>query len=448
MIGNRGLARNAVWNLLSLAAPMLVALGAIPVLIRTLGIDRFGILTLAWMLIGYCSLFDLGLGRALTKLVSEGVGEEVSARPRLRSLASAVWTALVLMLVLGCAGALIFASASALLANSVLKVPVALRAETIVSLHWIAAAIPLVTLTAGLRGVLEARQHFGSLSILRTVTGVLTFVGPLIAARSSGSLSAVIFTIAAIRLLSAGAHFVLCAVLAPELLADRHVSLREVGPLFRFGGWLTISNLISPLMVSIDRFLIGMLLSVTEVAYYATPFEIVTKLQVIPSALTGVLFPAFSNSLANDRARARQLYTHGLALTLALLLPLTAVTVTFAHAGLTLWLGAEFAMHGYRVLQLLAIGVLINASAYLPASFLHAAGRPDVTAKLHMIEFPLYIPLVCWLIRAFGIEGAASAWVLRVSLDAALLFWMAGRTLPRPTPIQWEIANAGPAASA
>ena len=79
MIGNRGLACNAVWNFLSLVGPMLVALGAIPVLIRTLGTDRFGILTLAWMLIGYCSLFDLGLGRALTKLVSEGVGEEVSA---------------------------------------------------------------------------------------------------------------------------------------------------------------------------------------------------------------------------------------------------------------------------------------------------------------------------------------------------------------------------------
>ena len=71
MIGNRLLARNALWNLMSLAAPMLVALAAIPALIRTLDADRFAILTLAWMVIGYCSLFDLGLGRALTKLVSE-----------------------------------------------------------------------------------------------------------------------------------------------------------------------------------------------------------------------------------------------------------------------------------------------------------------------------------------------------------------------------------------
>ena len=95
------------------------------------------------------------------------------------------------------------------------------------------------------------------------------------------------------------------------------------------------------------------------------------------------------------------------------------------------------------MLQLLAIGVLINASASLPASLLHAAGRPDVTAKLHMIEFPLYIPLVCWLIRAFGIEGAASAWVLRVTLDTALLFWMAGRALANPRPIAQRMGQQG-----
>src|SRR5258708_10454016 len=110
---NRRLARNAVWNLLSLAAPMLVALGAIPVLIRTLGADRFGILTLAWMLIGYCSLFDLGLGRALTKLGSWGFGEELSITPLATGLASAVRTALVFILGLGSAGPLTFASAPA-----------------------------------------------------------------------------------------------------------------------------------------------------------------------------------------------------------------------------------------------------------------------------------------------------------------------------------------------
>jgi O-antigen/teichoic acid export membrane protein len=446
LIGNRRLARNAVWNLLSLTAPMLVALGAIPALIRTLGADGFGVLTLAWMLIGYCSLFDLGLGRALTKLVSEGSGVE-GDQGNHSCLPSTVWTSLSLMTALGCVGALIFAAVSGILSHSILKIPVALQEQTSVSLLWVAAAIPLVTLTAGLRGILEARQRFGSLSIVRTVTGALTFGGPLLAAELFGGLPAVVFTIALIRLLSLIAHIALCAALTPELFRDRRFQFRQTGPLFRFGGWLTVSGLLSPLMTSVDRFLVGIFLPVTNVAYYATPFEIVTKLQVIPAAVTAVLFPAFSNSLVNSRQRARQLYVRGLGVILGILTPLTALVVVLAYPGMRLWLGEEFASHGYRVLQLLAVGVLINAAAFVPSSFLQAAGRPDVNAKLHMIEFPLYIPLVCWLIHVRGIEGAAWAWVLRVTLDSALLFWLARRSIPAPMRAPWEVVNAGTAAT-
>ena len=440
MISNR-LARNAVWNLGSLAAPMLVALVAIPALIRTLGPDRFGILTLAWMLIGYCSLFDLGLGRALTKLVSEGMENH-------SGLASGVWTALALMAALGSVGALIFAAIAGPLTHSFLKIPPALQQETATSLLWIAAAIPVVTLTAGLRGILEARQRFASISIVRTVMGVLTFLGPLVAAQTQGGLPSVILSIVLVRFASLAAYGALGAALEPELFSDRRVRLDQAGPLLRFGGWLTISNLLSPLMVSMDRFLVGAFLSVTALAYYAIPYEIVSKLQVIPAAVTGVLFPAFSSSLVSDPARARRLYARGLRVIAGTVAPLAAIVVAFAYPGLRLWLGEEFAGHGYRVLQLLAIGVLINSAANIPSSYLHASGRPDVNAKLHMIEFPLYVILACWLIRGWGIEGAALAWVMRVTLDAALLFWLARRSSPAPWRIQWEVANAGSGISA
>jgi O-antigen/teichoic acid export membrane protein len=230
--------------------------------------------------------------------------------------------------------------------------------------------------------------------------------------------------------------------MAPELFTDRRVRLAQAGPLFRFGGWLTVSNLLSPLMVSMDRFLIGIFLPVTNVAYYATPWEIVTKLQAIPSSVTAAIFPSLSRSIAVDAGRARQLYRRGLALILGILAPATALAIAFAYPGLRLWLGEEFAANGYRVLQLLAAGVLINAAAYMPSSYLHAAGRPDVNAKLHLIEFPLYLPLACWMIVTAGIEGAALAWVLRVTLDAALLFWLARRAEPARIALQWEAAGA------
>jgi O-antigen/teichoic acid export membrane protein len=76
----RLLAKNSLWNLVGWGAPLLVALAVIPLLIKGLGIERFGALTLIWMGIGYFSLFDIGLGRALTKLVGKNSALNVPKR--------------------------------------------------------------------------------------------------------------------------------------------------------------------------------------------------------------------------------------------------------------------------------------------------------------------------------------------------------------------------------
>ncbi|HLJ29909.1 MAG TPA: hypothetical protein VKY85_24590 [Candidatus Angelobacter sp.] len=60
LTSGRFLARNTIWNLLGQLLPMAVAVVAIPPVIRGLGIPRFGVLSLAWIVIGYFSLFDLG----------------------------------------------------------------------------------------------------------------------------------------------------------------------------------------------------------------------------------------------------------------------------------------------------------------------------------------------------------------------------------------------------
>src|SRR2546425_9159614 len=89
------LARNTVWNLFGNGAPMVVAVFCIPILIRSLGRERFGVLTLAWALIGYASLFDLGLGRALTQLVARKLGSGEA-----REVPAVAWSPLPPMLFL------------------------------------------------------------------------------------------------------------------------------------------------------------------------------------------------------------------------------------------------------------------------------------------------------------------------------------------------------------
>ena len=68
------IARNTGWNFVGTALPIAVAVIAIPPLIRELGVERFGVLTLAWVITGYFALFDFGLGRATTKFVLNKVG--------------------------------------------------------------------------------------------------------------------------------------------------------------------------------------------------------------------------------------------------------------------------------------------------------------------------------------------------------------------------------------
>jgi len=143
------------------------------------------------------------------------------------------------------------------------------------------------------------------------------------------------------------------------------------------------------------------------------------------------MFPAFSASFECDRGRAAALYARCVRYVFLILFPVVLIIVGFAQKGLTLWLGADFAQHSFRVLQWLALGVLLNSLAQIPFALVQGAGRPDLTAKLHLVELPVYLLALWWLISAHGIVGAAIAWTARVGMDAIVLFGMAQRLLLR-----------------
>ena len=422
LTGGRLLARNVVWNLIGNGAPMIVAVFSIPILIHGLGKDRFGVLALAWALIGYASLFDLGLGRALTQLVAKKLGSGKDSE-----VPTLVWTSLILMLLLGLAGALAAVLLSPWLVHRALNVPVALQDETLRSFYLLGLSIPAVISTAGLRGLLEAHQKFRLINALRIPMGVYSFASPLLVLPFSKSLFPVVGVLAAGRLAGWAVHLIACLRVVPELRQRIAWHGAAAGPLLRFGGWMTVSNIVSPLMVTLDRFLIGALVSMTAVAYYATPYELVTKLLIIPGSLVAVMFPAFSASFVHDRNRTTILYGRCVKYVFLILFPAVLLIVGLARSGLTLWLGADFAQHSFRVLQWLAVGVFINSLATIPFALVQGVGRPDLTAKLHLLELPFYLLGLWWLISMYGVEGAAIAWTARVAMDGAVLFGMARR---------------------
>jgi O-antigen/teichoic acid export membrane protein len=437
LTSGRLLARNTIWNLVGQLLPMAVAVLAIPLLIRGMGAARFGILSLAWVVVGYFSLFDLGIGRALTKLVADklGANEEHSIPPL-------AWTSLLLMFLLGIIGGLVASALSSLFVHRLLKIPEEMQAETLRGFYLLAISIPVVTVTSGLRGILEAQQRFRILNLIRVPTSIFSFAGPLLVLPFSHSLTPVMGILVGGRLIGCAAHLFACFHALPALSHNFFLKGTLVASVLKFGGWMTVSNIISPIMVYLDRFLIGTLLSVSAVAYYTAPFDMIIRLTVIPGAVVGVLFPAFAISLMQDPDRTRLLLTRGLKYTVLTIFPAVLVIVALAPDILRLWLGSTFAQNGGGVLRWLAAGVFINCLALVPFSLVQSAGRPDITARLHLLELPIYVALIWVLTKRYGIEGAAIAWSARVTMDAAVLFYFCHRLLPHKPGFLSKLGSA------
>jgi O-antigen/teichoic acid export membrane protein len=196
----------------------------------------------------------------------------------------------------------------------------------------------------------------------------------------------------------------------------------SVKPLFRFGSWMTVTNVVGPMMVTFDRFAIGAMISVAAVAYYAIPAEVVTKILLLPAALIGVLFPAFSTAHAANRERLVFLFEAGVKYIFAALFPIIVLVVAFAPEGLRYWLGSDFAQHSTLVVRLIAIAVFVNGVGQVPFAHLQSAGRPAITARIHLIELPAYVVVLLLFVKLWGIQGAAIAWMLRIVIDAFLMF--------------------------
>lgn len=443
LTNGRLLARNVVWNLLSQSAPMAAAVLTIPVLIAGIGTDRFGVFTLAWMVLGYFSLFDLGLGRALTKMVAEKLGRGLE-----QELPNLVGTALSLMMILGLLGTVSIVLISPSLVSHILKIPPEIQRESLYAFYMMAASLPFVISTAGLRGVMEAHQRFGKINVVRTVIGLYSLIGPVLVLPFSRSLVPVVAVVFVGRLVSWAIHMVLCLRTLPNLARGFAIRTELIGPLITFGGWMTLTNIINPLMVQMDRFAVGALISTAAVAYYTTPYELVTKFWFFSNAILGVMFPAFATSFVNDRERTALFFGRTVKYVFLILFPLTLGAVTLAPEVLTLWLGGDFARQSTYVMQCLALGVFLNGLAQVPSALIQGVGRPDLTFKLHMLELFPYLITAWFLIRGYGITGAALAWTARTALDLVLFFWGGRQILPECKEtirrLSWGLAGTLP----
>lgn len=423
----RLLARNSALNLVGHVLPLVLAIVAIPPLVRGLGVERFGVLTLIWAAIGYFSLFELGLSRALTQVVAHRLGNGGA-----KDVPAITGTALLLLFALGSIGGMVLAALTPILVRSLLSIPAGWQQEATRAFWILSASLPLVVTTVGLRGLMEAHQHFGVATALRAPLAAFNFLGPLLLLPFSRSLVPAVTVLALGRAAGFVAHLIACFRIYPGLRHGLALRAEHATALLRFGGWTTVSNIVSPMMVFLDRFIVGAMLPLAAVAHYVTPYEAVVKILIIPVSLLGVMLPAFAATVTTNPERMRLLYDRSLRTVMLASFPVALVAVVLAREGLFLWVGPVLPRESAIVLQWLAIGVFISAIAQSPFTALQSAGMPDVIAKLHLLELPVYLTAIFILVRSFGLPGVAMAWTLRAAIDAVALLVAARRKLSLP----------------
>lgn len=349
LTNSRLLARNTLLNLVGRFLPAAAALVCIPPILRALGPDRFGILMLALTFVGYFGVLDLGLPRALTQAVSQRIGEG-----REDEAPTVVWTGLSILLVLSALGVMISAALTPRIIHSVLNVPTRIEDEAIAAFYVLALSIPFVILNAALCGTLGAYQRFDLVNRLSIPMGIATYVGPLLILPWIDSLVAVMALLLLMRAASCVCLSAMCLRVIPGLRRGLRLDGTAARRLMTFGGWVTLSSVMTPLMTSIDRFIIGSLLSVTAVTFYAAPYEMVTRMWMVPIAFISVLAPAFTVQMASRGGKLSMLFQRALIYLFFILFPLTVAILVFAREGLVIWLGRGFADHSMRLLQYLA----------------------------------------------------------------------------------------------
>jgi O-antigen/teichoic acid export membrane protein len=417
LLGGR-VRRGVLWNLAGIAPPVLFAFIALPLLAARLGPERFGVLLIAWGVLLYVGVLNLGVGRALVHATASR-GEDDPTLPSL------VWTAVLLLAGIGtAAGAALFVLGP-LLARGVLGTDAALAREAAAAFRLLAFAVPFALANAGLTAVLEARGRFGTLNAAAVPVSAANLFGPVAALAVSDSLMAAMAALVAARVLAWALHLVLALRAMPALRQSVAFHASVLPGLLGYGGWVTVSGIVSPLMQYSDRVVVGAILSASAVAYYATPQEMVIRLGVLSTAVTVVLFPAFAG--AATAAQLRTLLERGTAAVWAMVLPVAVLLSGFGGEILGLWMGADYGAEGRIVLRWLAAGMFANALARVAAAYLLGVGRPDLTGRLHLAELPVYAAVLWLLTQQFGVHGAAAAWFLRTAGDAFVLFLLVVR---------------------
>lgn len=404
--------RNTTYNLLGSIVPLAIPLVTIPIYLGLIGPERYGTLAILWALMGYFGFMDIGLGRAIAQRLASATGRSPYQRSGL------VWTALGMTMLLGAlTGATLWLSADFILSSWIKMSPENL-AEAKGAVPWFVVMMPLILSGSILSGALHGRQRFLAMNLLQIIGTTLAQLLPLtVALLGHVGLDWLVPAALSARLITFVINFHYCRKNLP-LRSRPHFHYEHIRPLLSFGGWVSVSGFLVPILTAIDRMVIGVMAGMAAVTHYTIPFDLGSRLTMFSSSYASAIFPKMVNEKPDNRM---VLLTERLKFLSILIAPMFVATGYVVHWFFTVWIDSAFSNQASPIALILIIGFFFNSLAILFYNYVQALGRPDYIAKSQLIQLPIYLGLLYLLLSQFGAIGAAMATALRMIMGFSFL---------------------------
>ncbi|MCX7278830.1 MAG: oligosaccharide flippase family protein [Burkholderiales bacterium] len=408
---------SALWALMGDLLPMFGAMMVAPALLRILGAERMGVLSLIWVFVGYFSFLDLGLGRAVTIAVAAAPSTPSPAQAEMRVTGSALFA----LMALGSIAAFLVAGVVHTSSIPLHLSSSALDKEVRTAVNWILPSLPLLLATSALRGHFEGKGAFRELNMSWAAISIL--------------LARLLQMLTLLKLL---AHEQKLSVGA---LLKKMCSLfewQQLTSLLSFSGWMTLSSILGPVIVYADRFVIGLMVGAGAVSLYTIPFDVVSRFPILISSAFGVLLPELvraASSIAPEQGRSskwRDILNRALWLAGGLVSTCAFVGWLLLPDFIAWWMGAAFAADAARLAQILLIAFAVNALTQIPYLGLLANKQTKTIATIHLLEIVPYMTCLWWAVSTFGLWGAALSSVGRGVIDFGLMALACRYRMPSP----------------
>jgi O-antigen/teichoic acid export membrane protein len=368
---------------------------------RTINKAEFNFVMLILSALGFLQVLDLGFAKAVTRIVAQDSKSE--------NINTAVGNALFISGTIGFSFALIVSFISSWFTKFSLTTEVR---HAGLAISYAAFSIPLYLCTSIIQGYFDGKIDVYKANILKALSASLLVVVPfllLIVDKSALTVS-IGFFISRLITLAIAAFFAKRSKLKPTVRLKEHRAITE------FGGWLTVSNLASPVMSIGDKYYLSSIFPPGLVAQYSIANEAVMRLNIFPGALGRALFPIISK-LQKAKKELKVAYSIVLGFGFFFILPMSL----FSSDIVNLWLGRDYIEMTSKYLRILLVGLFFVSLSQIPYGFIQAKRGTKATAVIHLVELPIYVGSLIIAVRHWGIEGAAYAWTGRLILDFIFL---------------------------